>query len=382
MKLTRFFISSALAVGAVLSPLSVGATSSYHTTYHGDGTYYGQTNGGNCVLRNPVPGMYAGKLPIALNSPQYGNSEMCGACLRVTGNGDGLGANPITGTFYAYVDDKCPECKWGDIDLGKSGDGRWSVSWEFVPCETHGAPIAFAFEGSNLYYFKLQPRNTATPAQRVKINGNDAQRSQDNFWIAHGGPLPQPCRVEVWTMDGTYYDSYINGYHGEVYGSYPSGGSNSGGSSAGSQGGNHGAGSTNGSGGNSNHGSSGSGSGSGGCTSDWQRCAGEEGFPYVEYKPCCNANFDCVQSPEAGYWGKQCRQRSDHHGGHQDSHQNSGSGNFGSLNTGSGACTPDWLRCAGETGFPYVEYKPCCSGNYACVDSPDHGHWGKQCRPM
>lgn len=284
---------------ASLPSMVTAAASSYYTQYSGDGTYYGQTSGGNCVLRNPVPAMYAGMVPVAMNGPQYENSDLCGACLRVTGTGAGSGANPITGTFYAYVDDKCPECKWGDIDLGKSGDGRWSVSWELVPCDTYGSPISFTFEGSNSHYYKLQPRNTAEPPQRVKINGQDAERSQDNFWISHAGPFPQPCRVEVWTMDGTYYDSYINGHHGEVYGSYASGGGGGGGGGASSGGGNS----------HSPNQSGGSNSGSGGCTPDWQRCAGEAGYEFVEYKPCCSDNFECVESPDYGHWGKQCRQK-------------------------------------------------------------------------
>lgn len=41
----------------------------------------------------------------------------------------GSGADPVVGTFVAYVNDLCPECAYGAIDLGKNGDGRWDVTW-------------------------------------------------------------------------------------------------------------------------------------------------------------------------------------------------------------------------------------------------------------
>ena len=36
--------------------------------------------------------------------------------------------------FKAIIDNKCPECKYGDLDLGTSGNGRWPLSWKKIRC--------------------------------------------------------------------------------------------------------------------------------------------------------------------------------------------------------------------------------------------------------
>ena len=51
----------------------------------------------------------------------------------------------------------CPECASGDLDFATDGDGRWDISWHFVPCES-GDDLTYIFEGSNPFYWKLQPR--------------------------------------------------------------------------------------------------------------------------------------------------------------------------------------------------------------------------------
>lgn len=38
------------------------------------------------------------------------------------------------GPIYATVDNLCPECAFGDIDLGLGGDGRWEMQWDFIDC--------------------------------------------------------------------------------------------------------------------------------------------------------------------------------------------------------------------------------------------------------
>jgi expansin (peptidoglycan-binding protein) len=280
-----------VAVLLALAGPADAISSTYGTTVQGRATYYGKTSGGNCVLRNPVPSMYAGMVSVAMNQPQYENSALCGACLRVSGTGQGTGATPVTGSFMAYVDDLCPECPYGAIDLGMSGDGIWTVSWELVECpNVAGGNIAFYFEGSNPHYYKMQPRNLPSPATRVTIGGAEATRSQDNFFIAtSGGGFPASVDVEVWTVLGAHYKSSIPGYSGVVYGSGPSGGSRIDTSVA--------------------KAAPASSSGGGSCTADWQRCSGAEGHEYVQYKPCCSTSFECVQSPDSGFWGKQCRQK-------------------------------------------------------------------------
>ncbi|CAM9985233.1 unnamed protein product, partial [Choristocarpus tenellus] len=153
--------------------------------FKGETTFYGESTVGNCAIRHPVPRMYDDKIPLALNGPQYRNSQMCGACVkgRVTSNGNGN--SPVTGHFEGYIMDQCPDCNHGDLDFGISGDGRWKVEWEFGKCQ--GSKPTFLFESSNSYFIKVQPRGMPMPAKRVKINGIKATRTQDNFFEVHNG---------------------------------------------------------------------------------------------------------------------------------------------------------------------------------------------------
>lgn len=105
--------------------------------FGGEMTYYGagQDSRGACG-GNRLPTGPGGLMTVAINSPQWNGGELCGRCIKVTSWGVGAGANPPPSTFVAAINNLCPECKYGDIDLAQNGDGRWKVEWEFVPCES------------------------------------------------------------------------------------------------------------------------------------------------------------------------------------------------------------------------------------------------------
>jgi hypothetical protein len=69
----------------------------------GEGTYYTQPanpQSGHCSIGpNPPSGDASRLTHVALNSGKYGNSEPCGMCVEVTGNGVTAGNDPISGTF-------------------------------------------------------------------------------------------------------------------------------------------------------------------------------------------------------------------------------------------------------------------------------------------
>ncbi|CAM9561036.1 unnamed protein product, partial [Ascophyllum nodosum] len=150
----------------------------YDGRFYGEGTVYGEApvGSGNCAIREPLPSMYDGMIPVALNDAQYGNSEMCGACIK--GKGD-------RGEFRAYVMDRCPECAHGDLDFAMGGTGRWNINWRFVPCDDGDDPT-FIFEGSNAHYWKIQPRGSKSPVEKLWVNGEKATRTQDNFFVIQG----------------------------------------------------------------------------------------------------------------------------------------------------------------------------------------------------
>ena len=100
--------------------------------------------------------------------------------------------------------DKCPECSYGDLDFSESGDGRWDISWKFVPCPGGSSKPSFIFEGSNEYYWKIQPRGTKTPVVELKVAGVKGTRTEDNFFEIPGSayPLNGPQDVKTKTMSG------------------------------------------------------------------------------------------------------------------------------------------------------------------------------------
>jgi len=103
--------------------------------YEGDGTFYGAGGNGQngaCML---VPGFNGVTTTAAINQHQYENGGACGKCIRVTGTGSGSGMTPIIGPLYATIDNVCPECSHGDIDMGLGGDGRWKIQWDFISCD-------------------------------------------------------------------------------------------------------------------------------------------------------------------------------------------------------------------------------------------------------
>jgi len=102
--------------------------------FYGDGTFYGAGGAGehgSCMLPvmfNSIP------FTVAINIEQYENGGVCGKCVEFQGFGEGLGMTPILGPYKATIDNVCPECHFGDLDLGMDGDGRWRIQWDFVPC--------------------------------------------------------------------------------------------------------------------------------------------------------------------------------------------------------------------------------------------------------
>lgn len=96
---------------------------------------------------------------------------------------------------------RCPECSWGSIDFGISGDGRWAVEWEFVACP--GEATSFYFEGSHGFYWKFQVRGTKTPVLTLTINGEKAKRTDDNFFeLQNSGTEWGSNTVEFTTVGG------------------------------------------------------------------------------------------------------------------------------------------------------------------------------------
>jgi len=112
----------------------------YNTIQSGQATYYGAyTNGGSCGL-DPTPfaginGIYS---TVAIADPQYLGSKACGMCVIFTTTGTGS-------TSLVFVNNECPSCNPGGLDLGLNGDGIFNITWQATPCPvgtTHSYSIS------------------------------------------------------------------------------------------------------------------------------------------------------------------------------------------------------------------------------------------------
>ena len=141
---------------------------------------------------------------IALNAPQYGDSQPCGLCLRASGTGAGSGLTPPgTADFFVQVSDECPECQSGDVDVAAPGDGRWGVSWTAVQCDVGDSPFTYSFQGSNPWYIKVAVLNTRVPVASVTLGGAQLQRTVDNFFqLFSGTQVAFPADVQVTSVFG------------------------------------------------------------------------------------------------------------------------------------------------------------------------------------
>lgn len=105
------------------APSDVGASQSYS----GQATYYKATGTGACGQA-----ISDSQLVGAMNKAQYGKS-VCGKCVSIKGP---------NGTVVVKIQDECPGCAYGDIDLSstafakiaKLSDGRVKITWSFVAC--------------------------------------------------------------------------------------------------------------------------------------------------------------------------------------------------------------------------------------------------------
>ncbi len=152
----------------------------------GDGTYYDADGTGNCSFDATTDFHVA-----AMNKPDYGDAEWCGACLQVTGPGG-------TSTIVRVVD-SCPGCAHGDLDLSQTAfaelaplsAGRIAITWHEVACDVTG-PIGYQFKsGDTQYYTPIQIRNARYPIAKLEVMQGGAYaeipRVDYNYFVPAAG---------------------------------------------------------------------------------------------------------------------------------------------------------------------------------------------------
>ncbi len=201
-----------LAAAAGVATASADWASLSTQTQSGDVTFYnmdgvGDTQGAcsfsdNFAATNGLPWTKGVAVTIALNDAQF-QQGLCGMCVRFRGTGDGLGTTPLSTKWTrGFVNNRCPECAPGDLDLNAGGDGRWRVEWVATPCDVGGSKLHFSVVASNPHWASLVVSNTAVPVSGVEVRMGGAwqalPRSFNNQWAVHGdwqASLPLPIRV-------------------------------------------------------------------------------------------------------------------------------------------------------------------------------------------
>jgi hypothetical protein len=110
-----------------------------------------------------------------MNAPQYADGGVCGMCISGCFN-DGSEK-----CFKAIVDNKCPECKSGDLDMGESGDGRWPLSWSFIPCPESAVKVSA--QGSNPHYAKIKFEGGPSAIESCTCDGKSGQATHDGYFV-------------------------------------------------------------------------------------------------------------------------------------------------------------------------------------------------------
>jgi uncharacterized protein YjdB len=140
-----------------------------------------------------------------MNEAQYDSSLTCGACVEVTGS---------KGSLVIRIEDRCPECLYGDIDLSEEAfpliddkiKGRVPISWKFVPCPVEGAVKFYFKEGSSQWWTAVQVRNHKYPIAKLeyKVNGQwvNVHREMYNYFVVQSGMGPGPFSFRVTDMYG------------------------------------------------------------------------------------------------------------------------------------------------------------------------------------
>lgn len=133
--------------------------------YYGDATAYGGIDGGFCGFKK-VSNMH-----VALNSENWGNSLNCGRCVSISYENQ----DPV----IAMITDKCPECKYGDLDLYeevykltiKKSPGREKIKWDFVNCPSSfiSENIKLGIDHINYYWLSIRPESFICGIKKMEI---------------------------------------------------------------------------------------------------------------------------------------------------------------------------------------------------------------------
>ena len=142
----------------------------------------------------------------SMNAVDYAGSQICGACVRITGP---------KGTVTVKIIDQCPECPKGNIDLSPQAfskiadivQGRVPITWQIVACDIV-KPIEYHFKkDSNQWWAALQVLNHRYPVYQLEyltpeMKFKSIDRAEYNYFIEPGGIGNGPYTFRVTDIYG------------------------------------------------------------------------------------------------------------------------------------------------------------------------------------
>ncbi|OGU37070.1 MAG: hypothetical protein A2068_03295 [Ignavibacteria bacterium GWB2_35_6b] len=156
--------------------------------HSGEATYYyPEVAPGNCSFDSIPSDFMIG----AMNAVDYAGSQICGACVEITGP---------KGSVVIKIIDQCPECPKGNIDLSPQAfskiadtlSGRVPINWQIIPCDL-SKPIEYNFKGdTNQWWMAVQIRNHRYPIYSIEYltlqkKFKPLTRVDYNYFVEYGG---------------------------------------------------------------------------------------------------------------------------------------------------------------------------------------------------
>ncbi|ABC30409.1 Endoglucanase C-terminal domain/subunit and related protein [Hahella chejuensis KCTC 2396] len=205
-KLTFLIIGSILLLLCVRASYAENRVSATHTSaalHEGEGTYYFYNGGGHCSV--PVPAMFTA----AMNQTDYNGSQACGGCVKVTNRNNGK-------SVVARVDDSCPGCNPGDVDLTDAAfaqispleAGRIPISWDYVPCD-YPSVLLYFMEGSSQWWTAVQVREQRYPVSSLAYRESgstgsyqEIAREDYNYFVERSGMGTGPFDFRITDIYG------------------------------------------------------------------------------------------------------------------------------------------------------------------------------------
>jgi hypothetical protein len=169
--------------------------------YTGEGTEYSgditSEESAEFACGYPYVNSWAQQYFVALNAPQWEEGTNCGRCVKVSCVDPRCEGQP---DIVAHVIDKCPECKYGDLDFGLTAwtditgmtPDRVQIAWNWTSCHRQiDGNIQFNVkDGTNRYWQAFFFSNVRYRPQTVTLNGSPLKQSSTNFWV-HDDEMPE-----------------------------------------------------------------------------------------------------------------------------------------------------------------------------------------------